>query len=898
MSVEFHENDIHEDVFGLLLGLLDDGKAEELRRLIATDAEAAKVYAEGRKTLELTSRAVRIKRQVDTNKQTDGVIDFRTFERASGFAYDAAASSFEADLFQQSGELDASKANKPEAFPKRTKVRKDSKGKRKRKSQKDKGLVSDSMNKKSNKWFSCRNLWTAKKFIESKGASSARNFQKYYRKISLFQKIILGLTLFGIVVSVGIVWQEIRLRRFFKEDYCVRAIIPDALVRGLPQSIIVRTTNLENDSFRTSVRFDVVDANTNEFVLSHSELSNAGEVRYDLPNMEDFPDSVSLKISVGTKEDSFFETVLPVVNARKLYIRDLENSSQTISEAPEDPIKGSYAEGVTFASYQGREILERQLEELSADSLSEDTEEQQKNSNDSDNRNEGNSSLNVGIYPELGELIAGFFNRISIFCTDAAGEPVSTVLTLTNNEGTIDFETDEQGYGTFAFTPSEGRQYFLTSKLASKVELVGGYENNTLSEQEATPESSCYDADSAGQFDSSLAEETRGSETENKKATLFAVKSKGVYFRPTKSVLDEDEPIQLEVKSLNDEILVATIEKNGAIVSQLATVVAEGTTNVDIPLSAEVCGVLKTVVYKKDEKKELQKIGETYLYRNMGGNAPSFGVDWLIEEQTAENNVLSKGKQIVVDIEPRQTVSTRKNKVQASDREVPITLSVSWSSDIDQVSSKMTLDDVLNVCPDLLREKVLSTVAGEAKGASPILVDNILQVKSASASKLKDFRKREARTAGTIASFGLVVCAALALLAIFFVAFDALSIWKSLIVATFACVLGFFFCLEQRMLDYSSILTASLGLTEESATLDKEPWTVTKCLDSDVSLWKGAEIRGNEPFERELKVSAGKTTFVFDELGVDECHLPGVVFVKVSVGANEAWTITVPKQQP
>ena len=169
MSVEFHENDIHEDVFGLLLGLLDDSKAEELRRLIATDAEAAKVYAEGRKTLELTSRAVRIKRQVDTNKQTDGVIDFRTFERASGFAYDAAASSFEADLFQQSGELDASKANKPEAFPKRTKVRKDSKGKRKRKSQKDKGLVSDSMNKNSNKWFSCRNLWTVKKFIESKG---------------------------------------------------------------------------------------------------------------------------------------------------------------------------------------------------------------------------------------------------------------------------------------------------------------------------------------------------------------------------------------------------------------------------------------------------------------------------------------------------------------------------------------------------------------------------------------------------------------------------------------------------------------------------------------------------------------------------------------------------------
>ena len=885
MSAESPKSNSHEEFFKLLFGLLDEDKADELRTLIATDSDVAKEYDETLKFVDLTARAIRIERTVNSALAGDEVIDFRSFERASGFAFDAASGSFEDGVFRQSERRKRLKIDKSEESADGSKARKNPKRIKSKKQRSEKDLVANQPNTSNRSFYESFFFQTIKNIV-SKKFDFIGGAGVFFRNLSLFKKLVFAIVLFGIIISISLVWQEIRLRRFFNEDYYVRTAVPDVLVRGVPQSIVVLTRNILNEPHRVSVRFDLVDASTNDFVLSHSEWSNAeGLVCYDLTNTESFPEKVKLKVSVGTKNDFCFERVLQVVNSNGLTIGSMENCFPTTS-----PLSEIDSEKRLFASYVGREITKRKLEERLPVRAYDDIQKQPEEQNPSDGEKTASTCVFIRIYPELGRLITGFPNTVGVFCTDSLGRPISDRFTLSDDEELVSFETDEMGYGAFAFTPLDGRHYFLSNDSSRKVTLI---ENQAdFRDEKTSMESTVVEKENSDLSDIESGEETKDDGVALNGARLSISNNSNVYFRPLKSIFREDESIELELSSTSKESLIATIDKNGSLVSQRLIDVSDGKKIVSIPLLPQIGGLLKIAVYKVIGNESLQRVGEKYVFRDIEGGAPRFTSEWCANEnEVADSSDEIKKNRLVVSIERRIPFfeKGRRKEFVAYD-ELPMTLDACWMSDIDRVCSATTLDDALSECSDPLREKVLSTSCC-SRGASPVLVDNLRQVKSSASSKLEDFRKKEAKTVGRIASFGLLVCAALVVWSFFWVVFDALSIWRSLVVTSLACVLGLFICLEPKTLDYSAVLATSLGFVENQTLSSDESWDYLECFERDFSDRVESESHDTEILSYTRKVGPGETVIDIGSLGVKKDDSSGFVFIRVTDDKRGTWTV-------
>ena len=95
-------------------------------------------------------------------------------------------------------------------------------------------------------------------------------------------------------------------------------------------------------------------------------------------------------------------------------------------------------------------------------------------------------------------MIAGFSNKVGVFCTDSLGEPLAVSFTLSNDEESVSFETDEQGYGTFSFTPIDGRPYFLSSDSPFEITLLEnreGFQNGGAIIESPSPDKEDEDFD-------------------------------------------------------------------------------------------------------------------------------------------------------------------------------------------------------------------------------------------------------------------------------------------------------------------------------------------------------------------------------------------------------------------
>ncbi|MBQ1278759.1 MAG: hypothetical protein IIY07_08955, partial [Thermoguttaceae bacterium] len=67
MKSKFSEQELKERTLELLYGLLEEDEAEELRRLIASDATAARIFDEARETADRFARAARWEEAPEAN---------------------------------------------------------------------------------------------------------------------------------------------------------------------------------------------------------------------------------------------------------------------------------------------------------------------------------------------------------------------------------------------------------------------------------------------------------------------------------------------------------------------------------------------------------------------------------------------------------------------------------------------------------------------------------------------------------------------------------------------------------------------------------------------------------------------------------------------------------------
>ncbi|MBR4833529.1 MAG: hypothetical protein IKU86_04235, partial [Thermoguttaceae bacterium] len=105
MKSEFSEQELKERALDLLYGLLDEDEAEETRRLIASDATAARLFDEARETAELLKRAARWEEpetETDVPAAKNVAVETAAFDDGAAFFLRANAASLDLDASESS----------------------------------------------------------------------------------------------------------------------------------------------------------------------------------------------------------------------------------------------------------------------------------------------------------------------------------------------------------------------------------------------------------------------------------------------------------------------------------------------------------------------------------------------------------------------------------------------------------------------------------------------------------------------------------------------------------------------------------------------------------------------------------------------------------------------------
>ena len=159
--------------------------------------------------------------------------------------------------------------------------------------------------------------------------------------------------------------------------------------------------------------------------------------------------------------------------------------------------------------------------------------------------------------------------------------------------------------------------------------------------------------------------------------------------------------------------------------------------------------------------------------------------------------------------------------------------------------------------------------------------------------KWVDGTEQEKKTASLITEFGVVGCALLATLTLFFIVFNTIPFWRGIIVVLIACMLIFFFFLEQKTLDYSSKASEKMGITSLEEWQDNQALALSRIVDST---WVLKEENGSQDgsygrLAVSRKIGNGKTMLFLDEFLMNEERNSGVVLFKVDNGMNQTWFI-------
>ncbi len=371
MKSNFSEQELKERALELLYGLLEEDEAEDLRRLIASDATAARIFDEARETVDRFARAARWEEapetEIDETAAKNVAVESAPFDGGASFLFGAA---FGGDAF--SGAVDAetlktettatdetgeetSGSNRKRAKRRLKLLRKiktaskngraskgdgGDGGKRGGEARKERRRAKSG---KSANFARSAQPATASFFrFGSKGRvdgesgwatvgrtrtasgegggrrSAARRFWARVPKLTLFQNLIIALAVVALSTAVGFWAQESALQARFRDDFRIQIAAPRTLARGESQTIAATTTAPNGKPRRVPIRFSFSDAETGAPLLAHTESGDAsGVARFKIPDVSDFPARTRLTISAGEQEKETFETILTVVGAPK-----------------------------------------------------------------------------------------------------------------------------------------------------------------------------------------------------------------------------------------------------------------------------------------------------------------------------------------------------------------------------------------------------------------------------------------------------------------------------------------------------------------------------------------------------------------------------------------------------
>ena len=359
MKSKFSEQELKERTLELLYGLLDENEAEELRRLIASDATAARIFDEARETADRFARAARWEEAPETeeNETTakNVAVETAPFDGGAAFLFDSFSTAVDAET-PETGETNALAAGgessgsnrkrakrrlnllrKTKLASKNERSEKDGDGGKRRESRKErrreKTEKSASFAKSARPASASRFRFGAKGRVDgasgwatvgrtSRGdgarRSAARRFLSRVPKPTLFQNLIIALAIVALSTAVGFWAQESALQARFRDDFRIQIAAPRTLARGESQTISATTTAPNGKPRRVPIRFSFSDAETGAPLLAHTESGDAsGVARFKIPDVSNFPARTLLTISAGEREIETFETILSVVDAPK-----------------------------------------------------------------------------------------------------------------------------------------------------------------------------------------------------------------------------------------------------------------------------------------------------------------------------------------------------------------------------------------------------------------------------------------------------------------------------------------------------------------------------------------------------------------------------------------------------
>ena len=356
MKSKFSEQDLKERTLELLYGLLEEDEAEELRRLIASDAVAARIFDEARETADRFARAARWEvapeADVDETAAKNVAVESAPFDGGAALALDSAFIGDALAATDDAETSDGDAANVPETSGsnrKRAKRRLNLLRKLKTTSKNERseidvktgergGLRKESRRGKTGKPANAALPAPASRFrfganegvddasgwatvgrtSSGKGGrrSAARRLLARVPKPTLFQNLIIALAVVAFSTAVGFWAQESALQARFRDDFRIQIAAPRTLARGESQTISATTTAPNGKPRRVPIRFAFSDAETGAPLLAHTESGDAsGVARFKIPDVSDFPARTLLTISAGEREKETFETILTVVDA-------------------------------------------------------------------------------------------------------------------------------------------------------------------------------------------------------------------------------------------------------------------------------------------------------------------------------------------------------------------------------------------------------------------------------------------------------------------------------------------------------------------------------------------------------------------------------------------------------
>lgn len=828
MKSEFSERELKERVLELLYGLLDRDEAEETRRLIASDATAARLFDEARETVELLKRAARWEEpEVENDEATakNVAVETAAFDDGASFFFAAAGAPElnDASRGAESGgtaalvENASSGSNRRRAKRRLNLMRKSNSAEKSEKLEKTEKLERSTKREKTAKRAPASfgaevgnvgdaSAWaTVGRTARGSRRSTARRLSERLPRTTLFQKLIVALVLVALTTTFGFWAQETALQARFRDDFRIQIAAPPTLARGASQTISATTTGPNGKPRRVPIRFSFSDAATGEPLLAHTESGDAsGFARFKIPDVADFPERTLLTISAGERETETVETILTVVDApttgaaRETVLTSAskrrEVGASRKDEAASKATRRSAGAGgspvvfdapetdaAAFALRETAVVAAADAGGVSAFSLAEPVEP-------SESSESSESRLDVRFYPEGGRLVAGRESVLWFKCVDGAGRPVVGEFALNDSEGRVaTAKTSEAGVGSFRWTPDADETYSLetafdgaTAKIVEDGEIDKTDKSDKINGDDAAvkAEPAARDASGAPAFETFVFP----TPTASVERVAFSLAS---------PILESGRDVAFDVWAESDVPLAATVEKNGVALAQRVWTAKRGRRRVALPVEPNVSGAL-TVSLWNCERTPFEKLGAATVYRKPT-IAPT--LDASLERDAAGRRSLR------LAVEPETLGDAKSVRIDAF-----------WAPTLDGALGSLELDETLLYADDERRAETLGTLV-PSEAQPPILFDNLLEMKARTLEKLNAFWLREAPIAERVVRFGFVGCGVLALLTTFWVVFGALKARRGAVVALFCVALATFFYFERRRIDFSESLSAAIAVS-------------------------------------------------------------------------------------